>query len=223
MTEIGNTVAVLMQGVWVTVQVMLGSACVGTLLALVAGIIQLVNKWYLRLIARVYVEIFRGSSAVVQLFWIFFVLPFAGIYLPPVVAAVIALGLNTGSYGAEIVRGALQSVPKGQWEAATALNMTALQRLRLVVLPQAVAPMLPPYGNLLIELLKATSLVSLVTVADITERGQLLRSATAQSAQIYGVMLILYFVLASLIMLPIRLGQRVVSQGDVVTKWSGPL
>lgn len=224
MSEIGPIVNALVRGTWVTVDVMLGAACLGSFVALAAGITSLANQWYVRILARTYVEIFRGTSAIIQLFWIFFVLPSAGIILPPIAAAIIALGLNAGAYGAEIVRGSIQSIPRGQWEAATALNMTAFQRLRLVVLPQAVVAMLPPYGNLLIELLKATSLVSLVAVTDITQSGLLLRSATGQPL-VFGGMLILYFLLASIIAEPLRLVEKSLARrrGQTAGRWSVPL
>src|SRR3546814_7894014 len=95
-----------------------------------------------------YIELFRVTSALVQLFWLFFVLPEFGIRLSEMTVAVLGLGLNVGAYGAEVVRGAIQAVPKGQWEAATALNMSYPLAMRRIILPQAVVAMLPPWGNL---------------------------------------------------------------------------
>ena len=125
-----------------------------------------------RWLATVYVEVFRGTSALVQLFWLFFVLPQFGLTLAPFLVAVLALGLNVGAYGSEVVRGAILGVPRGQWEATTALNMTRAAALRRIILPQAFVAMIPPWGNLFIELLKATSLVSLITLSDLTFRAQ---------------------------------------------------
>ncbi|TJW59016.1 MAG: ABC transporter permease subunit, partial [Mesorhizobium sp.] len=102
-------------------------AILGSLLAIVMGVLAALARMYgpapLRWLATVYVEIFRGTSALVQLFWLFFVLPQFGVTLDAFLVAVLALGLNVGAYGSEVVRGAIQSVARGQWEACTALNM----------------------------------------------------------------------------------------------------
>jgi polar amino acid transport system permease protein len=111
-------------------------------------------------------------------------------------AAVLALGLSYGAYGAEIVRGALNSVAPAQREAGVALSFTPWQRMRLILLPQAVPEMLPPFCNLLVELLKGTALVSLLGVGDVSFAAYLVRLATQESAQIYTISLVIYFVLA---------------------------
>ena len=176
------------------------------IMAFVGGVAKLSRNAVARWLAIIYIELFRGTSAIVQLFWLFFVLPFFGINLSAVLAGILALGLNVGAYGAEVVRGAILAVPKGQYEAATALNFTAKQRLWRVLIPQAVVNMIPPFGNLAIELLKATSLVSLVTVTDLTYRAQILdrNSFGVQTSSIYFLTLILYFVFAAIITLLIR-------------------
>jgi len=183
--------------------------CAGVLalvMAFVGGVAKLSRNALARWLAIIYIELFRGTSAIVQLFWLFFVLPFFGIELPAVLAGILALGLNVGAYGAEVVRGAILAVPKGQYEAATALNFTPRQRLWRVLIPQAVVNMIPPFGNLAIELLKATSLVSLVTVTDLTYRAQILdrNSFGVQTSSIYFLTLILYFAFAVVITLLIR-------------------
>ncbi len=104
------------------------------------------GPWPLRWLAVAYIEVFRGTSALVQLFWLFFVLPHFGITLAPLNVAILTLGLNVGAYGAEVVRGAVSAVPRGQWEATVALNLTRMQALRRVVLPQAVVSMIPPWA-----------------------------------------------------------------------------
>src|SRR5690606_3067203 len=116
----------------------------------------------------VYVEFARGVSAIILLFWMFFALPpLLGVNFTPLIAGVLALGINMGAYGAEVVRGGIQAVPVGQTEAGIALNMTERQRLTQVILPQAVPVILPPFGNLMIEILKGTALVSLITLSDL--------------------------------------------------------
>ena len=142
-----------------------------------------------------------------QLFWFYFVLPLFGLQLPAMLVGIVVLGLNAGAYGAEVVRGAIRAVPPGQREAGVALNFTRGQILRRLVLPQAVPAMLPPAGNLLIELLKNTALVSLVTITDLTFRGQL-RSETLRTTEIFSLMLLMYFAVALLITAGVRLLER---------------
>ena len=172
---LGELAPPLLDGLGVTLQVMAGAAALAAPLAVVAGVGRLSTRRPLRWLASVYVEVFRGTSALVQLFWFYFVLPLFGLQLPAMLVGIVVLGLNAGAYGAEVVRGAIRAVPPGQREAGVALNFTRGQILRRLVLPQAVPAMLPPAGNLLIELLKNTALVSLVTITDLTFRGQLLQ------------------------------------------------
>ncbi len=143
------------------------------------------------------------------MFWLFFVMRLGFEFqLVPMWAAVLALGVTYGAYGSEIVRGALAAVAPAQREAAIALSFSPAQRMRRVVLPQAIPEMIPPFNNLLIELLKATALVSAVSVADITFAAQLSRLATGESLEIYSIILVLYFVLAFLLTRAMRLLER---------------
>ncbi|MFQ6747534.1 ectoine/hydroxyectoine ABC transporter permease subunit EhuC, partial [Bordetella pertussis] len=158
--------------------------------------------------AAVYVEVFRGTSALVQLFWFYFVLPMFGMKLPALLVGIVVLGANAGAYGAEVVRGAILAVPAGQREAAVALNLTRARTIWRIILPQAVPAMLPPTGNLLIELLKNTALVSLITITDLTFRGQLLRSETLRTTEIFTLVLLLYFAVALVITGGIRMLER---------------
>jgi polar amino acid transport system permease protein len=159
-----------------------------------------------RTITGVYVEVFRGSSVLVQMFWIFFVLPLEpfNIELSALQAGILALGLNVGAYGAEVVRGAIQAIDKGQIEASVALNMSPALMMRRVIIPQATVRMLPPFGNLLIELLKATSLASLITLSDITFQASSLRQTVGRIPEVFGLLLVIYFLLAY----PLTLGVR---------------
>lgn len=206
--DIADYLPSLLDGAWVTVQVTALSAALGTVVAFTMGLGRLSRRRPVRWAAGAYIEFFRGTSALVQLFWAFFALPLLGVRLEPLTAGVLVLGLNIGAYGAEVVRGAVQAVPRGQTEATVALNMSFFQRLRYVVLPQAVIAMLPPFGNLLIELLKATALVSLITLSDLTFEGQILRTATGQTAEIFAVVLAMYFLMAAVITLGIRALER---------------
>lgn len=205
---LGELAPPLLDGLGVTLQVMAGAAALAAPLAVVAGVGRLLTRRPLRWLASVYVEVFRGTSALVQLFWFYFVLPLFGLQLPAMLVGIVVLGLNAGAYGAEVVRGAIRAVPPGQREAGVALNFTRGQILRRLVLPQAVPAMLPPAGNLLIELLKNTALVSLVTITDLTFRGQLLRSETLRTTEIFSLMLLMYFAVALLITAGVRLFER---------------
>jgi polar amino acid transport system permease protein len=140
-------------------------------------------------------------------------MPFFGISLSPLIAGVIALGLNEASSGADVVRGAIQGVPKGPKEAATALGMGSWTRFRRVVLPQALVLMLPPASNLAIDLLKLTSLVSLVTLADITFQGQQLRLGAGNPIVIFCVLLAVYYVLSTVIAFAFRALERRARRG----------
>src|SRR5213593_172446 len=137
----------LSQGAWVTIQLAVSSTILGALLSFVFGLGKLSSNWALKAPSILYIEIFRGTSLLVQLFWLYFALPLAGdaigidLRLPPVVAGILALGLNIGAYGAEVVRGAVQAVRPSQHEAARALNFTPRQTLWHVALPQALPEM----------------------------------------------------------------------------------
>jgi len=149
----------------------------------------------IRATSRIVVEFFRGTSLVVQLFFLFFVLPQLGVTISPIVCGVVGLGLNYGAYGAEVVRGSINAVPTGQWEAATALSMTRARRMRRVIFPQAWALMIPSLTNLLIQLLKGTAIVGFITLVDLTVALDRLRIQT--DTFFYGLVgLAIYFVLA---------------------------
>ncbi|MFV2118111.1 ectoine/hydroxyectoine ABC transporter permease subunit EhuC [Streptomyces sp. Act-28] len=187
----------VLPGIWVTVQLLVLSAALGAVVAFGVGLARTHRSRAVRFLAAAYTEVFRGVSALVLMFWLFFVVPpLLGWQLVPMWAAVLALGLSYGAYGAEVVRGGLNAVPPAQREAAIALSLTPWQRTRLVLLPQAVPEMLPSFGNLLVELLKGTALVSLLGVGDVSFAAYLVRLATQESAQIYTAVLVVYFVLA---------------------------
>jgi polar amino acid transport system permease protein len=203
----------LLEGAWVTVQITVAACALAVVCGLLAGLGKMSAWPPVRWLAIAYIEVFRGTSALVQLFWLFFVLPHFGITLDPIPVAILALGLNVGAYGAEVVRGAVLAVPRGQYEAAIALNMTPLTRMRRIILPQAIVAMIPPWGNLFIELLKATALVSLITVADLTFRAYQLNQATLQTVQIFLLVLVMYLGIALVITFLMRGLERRVARG----------
>jgi len=178
------------------------AALVACTAALAAGLGRLSVLWPVRSLATIYIELFRGTSLLVQLYWIFFVLPLLGISLPKFEAGFLSVGLNVGAYGAEIVRGAIQAVPRGQWEASYALSMSPAKRMRRIILPQALVLMLPPWGNLMIELLKGTALVALISVPDLMFVAKQINGATFRSAEAFGAALLIYYILARFLITP---------------------
>lgn len=224
----------LWPGVVFTAQVTALSALLGAVMAVASGLGRLSKRRLVRNLAGTYIEVFRGSSALVQIFWFFFALPVLGraigppwddlLRLPALAAGVLALGLNIGSYGGEIVRGAIQAVPRGQTEASVALNMSPTLRMRRIIFPQAAVMMLPPVGNLLIELLKASALVSVIGVSDLTFEGQKLRALfTGRSIEIWTMVLVLYFLMAMLITFGIRFLERRMSIRGRISRQETPL
>jgi polar amino acid transport system permease protein len=196
----------LINGALVTCAQFALAALVACIAALAAGLGRLSAIWPLRALATIYIEVFRGTSLLVQLYWIFFVLPLFGVSLPKFEAGFLSVGLNVGAYGAEIVRGAIASVPRGQWEAGYALSMSPARRMRRIILPQALVLMLPPWGNLMIELLKGTALVALIAVPDLMFVAKQINGATFRSAEAFGAALVIYYLLARLLITPAMRG-----------------
>ncbi|GAA4295060.1 ectoine/hydroxyectoine ABC transporter permease subunit EhuC [Streptomyces venetus] len=190
----------VLKGIWVTIQLLVCSALMAAAVSFVVGVARTHRLWIVRFLAGFYTEVFRGTSALVMIFWVFFVLPPAfGWQLVPLWAGTLALGLTYGAYGSEIVRGALSAVDPAQKEGGIALSFTPWQRMRLILLPQAVPEMIPPFSNLLIELLKGTALVSIMGMGDLAFSGNLVRLALQESAEIYTYILLIYFAIAFLL------------------------
>ena len=189
----------LLKGAWLTVRLTVTSAVIALVISFAVGLARLSRHWWVRALATVYLEFFRGTSALVQMFFMFYVLPLLGLTLSPFLAGVIACGFNLGSYGSEVVRGAIQSVGKGQREAAHSLNYTTYQRYRYVLIPQAIPMMIPPFGNLLIELMKLTAVTSLITLSDLTFVAQIIRGQTAMTLEPFLIILVMYFAIASVL------------------------
>ena len=185
----------LLKGLGTTLATVVAATLLALVIAFLVGILRTTRWKILNAILTIYVEVFRGSSVLVQLFWIFFVFPFFNIKLSAYVAAVLAIGLNYGAYGSEVVRSAIRSVSKTQLEACDALNINGFLRMRRVVLPQAIVVMMPSFGNLQIELIKATSLVSMVTLSDLTYYATVLNNRTMQTTTIYLALLVIYYLL----------------------------
>lgn len=204
----------LLDGLRVTLRLTLGGALIGAVCAIAAGFGRMSPFVGWRWLATAYIEVFRGTSVLVQLFWFFFALPRLGVQMTAETAGVLALGLNAGAYGAEVVRGALLGVPRGQVEAATALGYSPRQIRWRIVFPQAARAMLPPAGNLMIELLKNSALASMITLSDLTYQGQVLRASTLRTTEIFLLILVMYFALAQLIAYGVRRLERSLRHGE---------
>ena len=213
MTDWSGYIALILQGAVVTVQLTVMGSALALVMAFVAGLGRISRHMALRWLATAYIEFFRGTSIFVQLFFAYFVLPFMGVSLTPLQAGVLSLGLNVGAYGAEVVRGAILSIGKEQYEACVALNLSRWQCMRRVILPQALLVMLPTFGNNAIELLKATSIVSLISLADMTFQANIVRSQTGNTLVPFTTILILYFVFAMIIASAIRALERRMARG----------
>jgi polar amino acid transport system permease protein len=205
--ELVDAAPFFLRGVATTVMyTVLGSLSAGVI-AFVLGLMALSRRLGVRGAARTVIEFFRGTSLVVQILWIYFVLPFVGIALEPIAAGTLALALNFGAYGAEIVRGAITAVPKAQWEATVALSMSPVKRMRRVILPQAIPEMVPPFGNLVVQMLKGSSLLFFISITELTFEVQQLRRELG-TVQAYAIALVVYFLLAQAFLVLMRLWER---------------
>ncbi|WP_313817390.1 amino acid ABC transporter permease [Citricoccus sp.] len=191
----------LVQGLWVTIQLTVMGSVLSLILAVVLGLMAGASNKALAIPGRIIIEFFRGTSLVVQLFFIFFVLPQLGVELPGMVVGVLALGLNYGAYSAEVVRGSIASVPRGQWEATTALSMSPVHRMRRVIFPQAWALMIPSLASLMVHLLKGTAIVSVILLRDFTFYLDQLTRQTDTFWAYAAVGLVGYFLLALILTL----------------------
>jgi len=200
----------LAEGIGITLLYTAIGAVAALVVSFVLGLAALSRHLLVRGLTRVVVEFFRGTSLVIQLLWFAFVLPQLGLgfKLDPLGVAAVALAMNFGAYGSEVVRGAVNAVPTAQWEATIALSMSPVQRMRRVILPQAWPEMVPPFGNLLVQMLKSSSLLYLVAITELSFVLQDLRADLGDSLVAFGLGLLIYFVLAQLLVALMRLLER---------------
>jgi len=196
----------LLHGLGITLVYTLVGAVAALAVSFVLGLAALSPYVAVRFVIRMIVEFFRGTSLVIQLIWFAYVLPQLdlGFKLEPLGVAVVVLAMNFGAYGSEIVRGAVGAVPKAQWEATIALSLSPTQRMRRVVLPQAWPEMIPPFCNLLVQMLKSSSLLFLIGVTDLTFEIQQYRVNTGDSLLAFSVGLVIYFLVAQLLIAAVR-------------------
>jgi polar amino acid transport system permease protein len=203
----------LVSGTLLTVRIAVLAMVFATALSVLVGLLRLIRFAPIRWLVRASVEFFRGTSLLVQLFWMYYVLPHFGVFLDPFTVGVMGISLNLGAYGAEAVRGAILAVPKTQYEAAVSLNMSPFQRMRRIILPQAFVILLPPWGNMLIETLKVTSVVSLITISDLTFEAYQLNALTFRTIEIFLLVLGIYLVLAQIVAAGVRMVERRAKRG----------
>lgn len=167
----------------------------GSVLGLIIALSRTSESKVARGAAMVFIQIFQGTPLLLQLFLIFFGAPVLGLDINPWVAAGAALVLNSAAFLGEIWRGCIEAIPRGQWEAAQALNLNYLSRMRFVVLPQAFKIALPPTVGYVVQIIKGTSLAAIIGFAEITRAGQIINNATFQPLQVFSTVAALYFVI----------------------------
>lgn len=207
----------LAHGALVTIEVTSASLVLGCVLGLLIGIGRLNPKR--RLVygfCTAYITFIRGTPLLVQLFLLFFGLPQFNILLPAFVCGMLGLGVYSGAYQAEVVRGAIASIDKGQMEAARSIGMSSAQAMRSIILPQAVVRMIPPLGNEFIALIKNSALVSLLTIDDLMHQGEKIISVSYRSLEVYLAVALVYLVLTSATSLVLRYTERRLRAGGMV-------
>ena len=188
----------LVQGALVaTIPLTILSFVFGLLLAVVVALGKLSRFRVVSLVATFYVSVIRGTPLLVQLYIIFYALPYLGVMIDPFPSAVIALSMNVAGYGAETIRGAILAVPDGQWEAATSVGMKRWMTLRHIVLPQAARIAVPPLSNTFISLVKDTSLTSVVMVTEMLRRAQQIATPTYEFLTMYSLAAVFYWVICT--------------------------
>jgi polar amino acid transport system permease protein len=194
-----ESVPFLVKGAVYTVQVSVLAIVFGLVLGWAFGLIAVSGVRWLRAIAWAYVQFIRGTPLLVQIFLIYFGLPVLGVNIPAYWSGVIALGLNSGGFQAEIVRAGIESIDRGQTEAARSIGMSSLQTLLFILVPQTVRRVIPPLTNELITLTKSSSLLSAIAVLELTHAGQAVIARTFAPFEIYAAVAVLYLILIAVL------------------------
>ena len=207
---IWDNIPILLQGAVITIQITVMAVGCGFFIGMIAALANLSRFRIVRLLVKCYVELFRGTPLLVQIFMIYFALPMViGQSINPYVAAVTACSINSGAYVSEIFRAGIQSIDKGQMEAGRSLGLTWGQTMRYIVMPQAFKAIIPPLGNEFIAMMKDTSLVSVIGFEELTRRGQLIIARTYGSFEIWTAVAIIYLIMTlSISQLVAFLGRR---------------
>ncbi|MGH2318949.1 amino acid ABC transporter permease [Planococcus sp. SE5232] len=200
MDTIINALPYLMEGLQVTLYIFAIAIVIGFLIGLVVALFRLAPLKILNWIAKIFVDAIRGTPFIVQLFFIYFGLNSLDfISLDNTTAGIVTVAINAGAYFSEIIRAGIQSIDKGQTEAARSLGLNSTQNMRYIILPQAFRRMLPTITNQAIISLKDTSLLSVIGVADLTQEGRIQASATFDAFNVYLILGVIYFVVIYLL------------------------
>jgi polar amino acid transport system permease protein len=203
----------LLEGVWLTLGVTGGALGASIVLGLIFCVLRLAKARWLRYPAMAYIEIFRNTPALVQLIWVYYCLPIlTGLDLNAPVSCGVALAMYGSAYNAEIFRAGIQSIERGQVEAANSLGLSAFNTFRYVVAPQAFRRMIPPLVNESITLLKFSSLVSVLGVADLTYQAQVLATTTFRPIEIFTFIAVIYFFLCGFLAVLARIVEKRMSR-----------
>lgn len=186
----------LLHGALVTVEVSLLAFALALISGLAIGIARISRAAPLKAAAACYIQFIRGTPLLLQLFFIYYVLPYGGLVLTPYVSGVLGLTLNYAAYMAEVFRSGIQAIPKGQWEAGLSIGMSRRRLMRRIILPQAVRIIVPPIGNFFVSIFKDSALVSILTLRDLMFSGQLLASATYKHFEIFTMVAVIYFLIS---------------------------
>ncbi|MCL7464872.1 amino acid ABC transporter permease [Phaeovulum sp. NW3] len=195
-TKAGDYLPILMDGVFLTLIVTFFSVILSTVLGFVWAIMMWSRIPVLAGISRTFITVIRGIPIIVQLFYIYFVMPEVGLNLTAVQAGIIGLGIAYSAYQAENFRAGIEAIDRGQIEAAHSIGMTDSLVMRRVIMPQAVRIVLPPFGNTIIMMLKDSSLVSTITVAELTRQGQLIAASTFDNMTVFTLVAFIYLALS---------------------------
>ncbi|AKA70787.1 amino acid ABC transporter permease [Clostridium scatologenes] len=189
---------ILLKGSVMTIELTVIALVVGTILGIFLALFKLSKNVVFRIISSFYTWIFRGTPLLLQLFFFYYGLPFMGVELTPFSAAAIGLSLNCGAYMAEIIRGGIQSIDKGQFEAAKALGFTYADTMKKIILPQTFKVIIPPVGNEFIALLKDTSLVSTIAMVELMRSAQQIYASTFRPIEVFFTAGVLYLLLTTI-------------------------
>src|SRR5271154_1302122 len=186
----------LLTGAYLTIVISLLSFLLAIVVGLLVGIARISRFLPLRMIATPYIQFIRGTPLLLQLFFIYYVLPYVGIVLSPFVSGVLGLTINYTAYMAEVFRSGIQAIPKGQWEAGSSVGMSRRLLLRRIILPQAIRIIIPSLGNFFVSIFKDSALVSVITMRDLMFSGELLASATYKHFEIFAMVAAIYFLIS---------------------------
>ncbi len=192
-----KTLPILLKGSIMTVELTVITLVLGTVLGILFALMRLSSNMVLSQISNFYTWIMRGTPMLLQLFFFYYGLPSAGIKLSPFQAAIIGLGLNSGAYMAEIIRGGILSIDKGQFEAAKALGFSYSETMRKIILPQTFKVIIPPVGNEFITILKDTSLVSTIAMVELMRTAQQMYASTFRPIEIFFTAAVLYLLMTT--------------------------